>query len=154
MKKVIFERDVRRAVKDWLFRNGWNWNYTEKETREKGVDIRVQDGRDKKHARYFYIEVKGESAAKSARSVSETSFVYVLGQIVTRMKVVAKHAYLYGIALPESSARIAVRRIPWKVAKYLTLYVFSVNSAGKTKRYSWKDLKQIQVNDKYTRKTV
>lgn len=144
MKKIISERFVRRAVKNWLFRNGWNWNYTEKETKEKGIDIKVQDGRNKKHARYFYIEVKGESNAKSARSMSETSFVYVLGQIITRMKVIAKHAYLYGIALPESSARIAVRRIPWKVARHLTLYVFSVYETGKTVRYSWKELKEVQ----------
>lgn len=138
------EKFVRRAIKDWLFKNGWNWNYTEKETREKGVDIRVQDGRNKKHARYFFIETKGESSAKSAKSMNETSFVYVLGQIITRMNVIAKHAYLYGIGLPELSAKIAIRRIPWKVAKHLTLYVFSVSSDGRVKRYSWNELKEIQ----------
>jgi len=141
---ILSERFIRRSIKNWLFRNGWNWNYTEKETKEHGVDIQVQDGKNKRHARYFFIETKGESSSKSAKSISETSFIYVLGQIATRMKVIAKHAYLYGIGLPESSAKIAVKRVPWKLAKVLTLYVFSVNKEGKVKRYSWADLKKIQ----------
>lgn len=144
MPQKITEKFVRRAIRNWLFRNGWNWNYIEKETHEHGVDIQVQDGRNKKHARYFFIETKGESKAKSARSISETSFVFVLGQIITRMKVIAKHAYLYGIGLPESSAKIAIKRIPWKVAEYLCLYIFSVGQKGSVKRYSYQDLKKIQ----------
>jgi len=52
--------------------------------------------------------------------------------------------YYYGIGLPESSAKIAIRRIPWQVAKKLLLYVFAVSSKGKTKQYCWKDLKRFQ----------
>jgi hypothetical protein len=93
----------------------------------------------------YNSEIKGESRIKSARSVSENAFVYSLGQIVTRMKVVdARHAYNYGLGLPESSANIAIRRIPWQFARKVCLYVFSVNSTGKVKLYSWQDLKKIQ----------
>jgi len=56
------------------------------------------------------------------------------------MKVGAAR-YYYGLGLPESSARIAIRRLPWQVAKKLLLYIFSVDSAGKVKQYSWQDLK-------------
>jgi hypothetical protein len=144
-KKIIDEKFVRRSIRDWLFRNGWGFQYKEKETREHGVDIQVRDNTSPHHSRYFFIETKGESRIKSARSVSENAFVYSLGQIVTRMKVVdARHAYNYGLGLPESSANIAIRRIPWQFARKVCLYVFSVNSTGKVKLYSWQDLKKIQ----------
>ena len=140
MKKTLKERYVRRQIIKYLERKGWARNLREKETAEFGVDIRV---RHNKYARYFLIETKGESSSKSARSVSETSFVYCLGQIITRMKA-GKSRYYYGVGLPESSSNIAVRRIPWQAAKKLMLFVFSVNSSGKVKQFSWKELKQIQ----------
>lgn len=136
----LTERHVRRAIRDYLFRTGWGRNYQEKETREQGVDIKV---RHNKYARYFFIETKGESSAKSAKSQRETAFVYSLGQIITRMK--APHArYYYGLGLPASSARIAIRRVPWPVAKQLLLYVFSVSSAGRVTKYSWKEMQRAQ----------
>jgi len=64
MKKFISEKFVRRAIRDWLFRNGWGLNYIEKETHEQGVDIKVRNSR---YSRYFFIETKGESSSKSAR---------------------------------------------------------------------------------------
>lgn len=146
-KKInpLSELKVRRAIRDWLFANGWAYRYKERETREKGVDIQVQDSVTPHHSRYFFIETKGESKAKSARQVSEVSFIYSLGQIVTRMKVVdARHAYNYGLGLPESSAKIAIRRIPWQFANKVCLYIFSVDREGKVKKYTWKDLKKVQ----------
>jgi len=41
-------------------------------------------------------------------------------------------------------ARIAIRRIPWQVAKKLLLYIFSVTKDEKVKQYSWQDLKKFQ----------
>jgi len=140
MVKVLSERDVRRAIRVYLSRHGWSRNCQEKETHETGVDLKV---RHNDYPRYFFIETKGESSAKSARSMSETAFVYSLGQIVTRMNV-GKARYYYGLGLPVSSARIAVRRIPWQVAKKLLLYVFSVDSNEKVKMYSWKEMKAVQ----------
>ena len=55
--------------------------------------------------RRFYIEVKGKSYAKSARSIADTIFLFALGQLITRMSVIAKHAYKYGLGLPEESVK-------------------------------------------------
>jgi len=134
------ERFVRRAIINYLARKGWDRGLREKETAEHGVDIKI---RHNKYSRYFFIETKGESTSKSAKSVRETAFVYSLGQIITRMKTGAAR-YYYGIGLPETVARIAIRRIPWQVAKKLLLYVFSVDAQGKVKQYSWQYLKNIQ----------
>lgn len=84
MQRTILEKFVRRSIRDWLFRNDWGRNYIDKETSEHGVDIRV---RHNKYPRYFFIETKGESSSKSAKSVRKVVFVYSLGQIITRMKV-------------------------------------------------------------------
>ncbi len=140
MQKSISEKFVRRAIIKYLERKGWARNLREKERSEQGVDIRV---RHNKYSRYFLIETKGESSAKSAKSMQETNFVYSLGQIITRMKA-GKARYYYGLGLPESSAKIAVRRLPWQVAKKLLLYIFSVDKTGKVKQYSWQDLKKVQ----------
>lgn len=140
MNKILSEREVRRSIIKFLSRNGWGLNLREKETREHGVDIKV---RHNKYARYFLIETKGESSAASARQQREVAFVYSLGQIVSRMDTNAR--YYYGLGLPQSIANIAIRRIPWRLAKRLLLYVFSVSSDGKVRKYDWKALKTIQV---------
>lgn len=140
MGKSISEKFVRRAIIRYLERKGWARNLREKEKTEQGVDIRV---RHNKYSRYFLIETKGESFAKSALSQRETNFVYSLGQIITRMKAGGAR-YYYGLGLPESSAKIAIRRLPWQVAKKLLLYIFSVSRDGKVKQYSWQDLKKFQ----------
>jgi hypothetical protein len=140
MSKIISERFVRRAIISFLARKGWDRGLREKETAEHGVDIKV---RHNSYSRYFFIETKGESSSKSAKSVRETSFIYSLGQIITRMQVGAAR-YYYGLGLPESSAKIAIRRLPWQVAKKLLLYIFSVDKKGKVKQYSWQDLKRFK----------
>lgn len=134
------ERFFRRAIINYLARRGWDRGLREKETAEHGVDIKV---RHNKYSRYFFIETKGESNSKSAKSAREVAFVYSLGQIITRMKTGAAR-YYYGLGLPEAIAKIAMRRIPWQIAKKLLLYIFSVNAQGRVKQYSWLDLRQIQ----------
>ena len=52
--------------------------------------------------------------------------------------------YYYGLGLPEKSAKIALRRLPWQVAKKLLLYVFSVDLNGVVAKYAWQDLKKVQ----------
>ncbi len=141
MRKILTERFVRRAIIDYLSRKGWDRGLREKETAERGVDIKVRHNR---YSRYFFIETKGESTSKSAKSVRETAFVYSLGQIITRMKTGAAR-YYYGLGLPKAVAEIAMRRIPWQVAKKLLLYIFSVDSDGKVKQYSWQDLRIKQI---------
>jgi len=110
---------------------------------EKGCDIVVTSSRNKNKATRFYIEVKGKSYAKSAKSVNETIWLYALGQILTRMSVIAKHAYKYGLGLPEVSAQKALKRIPWQAARHLCLYIFSVDDKGAVTEYSPKDFKNF-----------
>lgn len=126
MQKVMAERVVRRAIINFLARKGWDRGLREKETAEHGVDIKV---RHNQYSRYFFIETKGDSTCKSAKSVRESSFINSLGQIITRMKT-GTARYYYGIGLPESCARIAVRRIPWahKLTKFFYLFTPIINN--------------------------
>lgn len=138
MKKLISEKFVKQSIIKWLFRNNWGRNLEVRELRDQGVDIRV---RHNKYARYFLIETKGESKLRQGQ---EVAFVYSLGQVITRMKTGGSTRYYYGLGLPESSAKIAVRRVPYQVAKKLLLYIFSVSRNGKVKQYSWQDLRKVQ----------
>lgn len=111
---------------------------------EKGCDLILLDTENKYRARRFLIECKGKSYAKHARSVNETVWLYAVGQLMTRMSVIAKHAYLYGLGLPEVSAKKALRRIPWQAARLLCLHIFSVADNGRVTKYSPKDFKKFQ----------
>jgi len=102
------------------------------------VDIKAKHH---KYSRYFFVETKGQGKIRQA---SENVFVYSLGQIVTRMTTNKTTRYYYALGLPETSAKIALRRLPWQVAKKLLLYVFSVDRNGSVKQYSWQNLKMTQ----------
>ena len=134
---MLSEEFVKCSIIKWLSRNGWGRNLEFGDKRVKGVDIKVLNNR---YAVYFLIEAKGESKIRQGQ---EVAFVYSLGQIITRMNV-RKAKYKYGLGLPASAAKIALRRIPWQVAQKLNLYVFSVAVDGGVKQYSWKDLKKLQ----------
>lgn len=136
--KIITEEFVKNSIIKWLSANRWG-HFQFGGLRDHGADIRA---RHVQYARFFLIETKGESFAASAVSQRETAFVYSLGQIITRMKSGARD--YYGLGLPDSVANIAKRRIPWKIAKKLLLYIFSVNNEGKVNRYTWQDLKNLQ----------
>jgi len=138
MRKLLSEKFVKQSIIKWLFRNGWARNLEAGELRDKGVDIKV---RNNKFSRYFLIETKGESKIRQGQ---EVAFIYSLGQIMTRMKAGGSTRYYYGLGLPESSAKIAIRRVPWQVAKKLLLYIFSVSPDGRVKQYTWQDLKRLQ----------
>lgn len=139
MKKVT-EKFVVEKVKKHL---APQWQVvSEKDLHEKGCDLVLKDVFNKHEARRFLIECKGKSYAKSAKSVNETVWIYALGQLITRMSVVAKHAYKYGLGLSEVSAKKALRRIPWQAARHLCLYIFSVDDNGNVIEYSPKDFKK------------
>lgn len=139
MKKVT-EKFVVEKIKKYL---APQWQVvTEKDLHEKGCDLVLKDVFNKHEARRFLIECKGKSYAKSAKSVNETVWIYALGQLITRMSVVAKHAYKYGLGLSEVSAKKALRRIPWQAARHLCLYIFSVDDNGNVIEYSPKDFKK------------
>jgi hypothetical protein len=129
------DKFVKKMIRNWLFSKGWGTNFESGELRDHGVDISV---RNNKYGRFYLIETKGESKAKTT---NENSFVVSLGQIITRMKGV-EAGYYYGLGLPESIARIAVRRVPWQVAKKLQLRILSVDKKGRVKEFTSKDLKK------------
>lgn len=142
MPQKITEKFVIEKIKKYL---APRWTViTEKDLHKKGCDLVMRDELNKNKARRFLIECKGKSYAKSAKSVNETIFLFALGQLVTRMKVVARHAYKYGLGLSEISANKALRRIPWQAAKHLCLYIFSVDNKGNIKEYSPRDFKKFQ----------
>jgi hypothetical protein len=138
--KKIDEPLVTKLVKKHLEKQ---WKIvSETELHEKGCDL-VLMGRNNPGTR-FLIECKGKSYAKHARAVNETQWLYGLGQLVTRMSVIAPYAYRYGLGLPEVSAKKALKRIPWQAAKHLCLYIFSVDDKGKVTTHLPSSFREIQ----------
>lgn len=133
----LTERNVQDAVVKYLSTQGWgHFKYDEIHT--KGVDLRAKKVR---YDRYLYVEAKGYG--KKGEN-NEVNFVYSLGQVITRMKDSGSTRNYFGIALPSTSAKIALRRLPWQIAKKLLLHVFSVGKNGDVRDYSWKELKNEQ----------
>ena len=131
--KYLDETSVQHAIIKWLSKN--NWQILDIPIlHSKGVDIKAKHNR---YGRYFSIETKGGK-------FSEVNFVYSLGQIITRMRDSGTTRNYYALGLPEQSAKIAIRRVPYQVAVKLCLHVFSVDINGNVKLYSPKDLKKIQ----------
>lgn len=132
------EEFVKNSIIRYLSRNEWGTNLQFGALHDHGVDIKVRHNR---YSRYFLIECKGQGIGRGS---NEVAFVYSLGQIISRMKSSGLTRYYYGLGLPEKSAKIALRRLPWQVAKKLLLYVFSVTTDGKVTKYTWQDLKKVQ----------
>lgn len=135
--KIISEDFVKNSVIKWLSSNGWG-HFEFDLLHTKGVDIKAKHY---KYGRYFFVEAKGQGVIPQA---NETAFVYSLGQIITRMKSGGSTRNYYALGLPTMSANIALRRVPWQVAKKLLLYIFAVEQTGNVIQYSWKDLKKKQ----------
>ena len=126
----------------------WHAERTQKsELHQHGVDIKFVGG--KRNSEYFFVECKGKSYAKSARSANREVWLNALGQIITRMDVkrysVSKidgrissinRAYKYGLGLYWESAQVALRRIPKEAAEVLCLHIFSVNDNGEVKYFT------------------
>ena len=138
-RKIISENFVKNAISVWLSNNNWKIKDI-KTLHEKGVDIIAEHS---KSSERFLIEVKGHGKRKQAASDSN-SFVFALGQIIIRRKPGA--GYYYGIGLPHTSAKTAVRRLSWKIAKELKLFIFAVDSDKNVVQYDWKYLKKEQEN--------
>jgi hypothetical protein len=133
---MLSEEFVKRTIIQWLSRRGWGY-FDFDELYSHGVDIKARKG-----GRVIFIETKGESKNHSG---NEVRFVYGLGQLITRMKVVdAPRAFNYALAAPIVVANIALRRIPWKLAKRLTIDVLAVDHKGCVKWYTWRNLKETQ----------
>lgn len=151
MVKKLTEEVITSKIIDFMINkeNGnWHEDKVEKNDLHKhGVDIKLVGG--KRNSEYFYIECKGKSYAKSAKSVNRECWLNAVGQIITRMNVKRytytkdkkcisgiNHAYKYGLGLYWQSAQVALRRIPKEVAEVLCLHVFSVDDNGDVKYFT------------------
>lgn len=142
-EKFVVERIKKHLASRWKVKS-------ETELHERGCDL-ILERKNNRGVR-FLIECKGKSYAEFARAVNETVWLYALGQLTTRMKVIARHAFKYGLGLPEVSAKTALRRIPWQTARHLCLYIFSVDDKGSVKEYSPKDFKRFnKINERVRR---
>ena len=143
MEQMITESFVVEKIKAFLI-NKENGNWHEEKVKESklhghGVDIMLVGG--KRNSEYFFIECKGKSYSRSAKSVNKEGWLNALGQIITRMatsrviksgvkKGEPNRAYKYGLGLCKEGAEVALKRIPKEIAKTLNLYIFSVDDNG------------------------
>jgi len=135
IQKTVSEDFVKNSIIKWLSSNGWGY-FKFDELHTHGVDIRA---RNTKYSRYYYIETKGLG---KNRSSAEVGFIYSLGQIMTRMTDNKSTINYYALGLPEKSAKIALRRLPWQVSKKLHLNILSVDNEGEVVQYTWKELQK------------
>ncbi|HPC12724.1 MAG TPA: winged helix-turn-helix domain-containing protein, partial [Candidatus Paceibacterota bacterium] len=105
-KTILKEEFVKHSIIKYLSCKGWG-NFEYADLHKKGVDIKAKKNN---YNRYIFIETKGNSTLNQS---NEVAFVYSLGQIVSRMKDSGTTRNYYGLGLPEPSAKIALRRIPW-----------------------------------------
>ena len=148
------EEEIVEKVIDFLCgKERGNWQIKTLKPHEKhehGADIDIRGG--KSNTEHFIIECKGKSYAKSANSINKEGWLVALGQLVTRMKQPRilqseKHkgepnrAVKYGLGLYWVGARVALRRIPFEIAKTMNLYIFSVDDEGFVRQFSPKDFK-------------
>ena len=137
--KTISEDFVKHSIAEWLANNDYTKNLKINTLRGKGVDIKA---RNRLYPRYFMVETKGQTRGKSA---DENAFMSSVAQIITRMNIGGSTNYKFGLGLPHTSAKIALRRLPWQVAKRLSLYILSVDYNKNVTKYSYKDLKEHQL---------
>ena len=123
MLEITEEFVVKRIIEFMINKKNGNWHEEKTEQRglhEHGCDLKLVGG--KRNSEYFFIECKGKSYSKSAKSINREGWLNALGQIITRMRVkrfsVSKngsgisrinHAYKYGLGLYWESAQVALK---------------------------------------------
>ena len=149
-EKLTEEVIVEKIIEFMENKENGNWHHektVKSDLHKHGVDIKLVGG--KRNSEYFYIECKGKSYAKSARSINREGWLNALGQLITRMKVkrysISKNgtgisginrAYKYGLGLYWESAQVALRRIPKEIAIVLNLHIFAVNDNKEVKYFT------------------
>ena len=122
-EKITEQFIVDKIIEFMINKENGNWHeekVKKSELHQHGVDIKLVGG--KRNSEYFYIECKGKSYAKSAKSINREGWLNALGQIITRMDVKRysmsktdgkisgiNHAYKYGLGLYWESAQVALR---------------------------------------------
>lgn len=87
-EKLTEEVIVDKIINFMINKEDGNWHeekVQKSDLHKHGVDIKLVGG--KRNSEYFFIECKGKSYAKSARSVNREGWLNALGQIITRMDV-------------------------------------------------------------------
>ena len=134
-EKITEQFVVDKIIEFMLNKENGNWHeekVKKSELHQHGVDIKLVGG--KRNSEYFYIECKGKSYAKSAKSINREGWLNALGQIITRMNVKR-----YSISKTDrkiSEIQVALRRIPKEIAEVLCLHIFSVNDKGEVKYFT------------------
>ena len=138
-----YETFIENSVRKYLSESGYSIGKP-KELWEHGVDLKL---RNANYSRYWYVEVKGGSRSKNARSVDTNNFVFGLGQIITRIQSTTdpqakRGSNKYGVAYPYYFIKYLERkRLHWNLCKNLNLYIFLVKENGEVEKYDWTRIK-------------
>lgn len=157
MDKLKEEKIIERVVDFLCGKEKGNWKIqtlNPHANHQHGADIVIKGGESKTEK--FIIECKGKSYAKSANSINKEGWLVALGQLVTRMenpriiqsgknKGEPNKAVKYGLGLYWVGARVALKRIPYEIAKIMNLYIFSVDDDGFVQKFSPKYFKNNEL---------
>ncbi len=133
MPSLLSEEFVKNRVIEWLGREGYRV-ISVKGLAEHGLDVRAK----RIKTNYYYaIEAKGDPQV-NPKKMRYPFLVSALGEIVQR---VTKAKYCrYAVALPSSYYELVRRRVPSMAAKRLDLEFLFIDTNGKLKRVTWKQL--------------
>lgn len=107
--------------------------------KQHGVDLQVKLANEKGNGNNYFIEAKGNKKSDGSimRSSSNTNFRWAISQIILRIKVDStKYNYIYGIAIPNSEIKSAIKLIHdnWALRHLkLRLYGAYYNETGELK---------------------
>ena len=118
-KDLLTENEVIDAVINYLNSKG-NTQITkilrrsDASQKQHGVDLQVKLANEKGNGNNYFIEAKGNKKSDGAimRSSANTNFRWAISQILLRIKVDStKNNYIYGIAIPNSEIKNAIKLI-------------------------------------------
>ncbi len=143
-KDLLTEDEVIEAVINYLNTKGNTEirkivHRSDASRKEHGVDLQVKLSNDKGNGNNYFIEAKGNKRADGIpmRSTTNTNFRWAISQIILRITVDStKNNYIYGIALPNSEIKSAIKLIEnnWAL-KHLKIRLYGAyyNDEGELK---------------------
>lgn len=143
-KDLLTEDEVIEAVISYLNTKGHTevrkvLHRSDASKKEHGVDLRIKLSNEKGNGNNYFIEAKGNKRADGTpmRSTANTNFRWAISQIILRITVDStKNNYIYGIALPNSEIKSAIKLIEnnWAL-KHLKIRLYGAyyNDEGELK---------------------
>ena len=143
-KDLLTEDEVIEAVINYLNTKGNTEirkivHRSDASRKEQGVDLRIKLSNEKGNGNNYFIEAKGNKRADGTpmRSTTNTNFRWAISQIILRITVDStKNNYIYGIALPNSEIKSAIKLIEnnWAL-KHLKIRLYGAyyNDEGELK---------------------